>query len=145
METITVQMTCLEAPPFNFPVPIDVNPVVAPLASAKYVGTDNSKVLLRVVQFTNEDLASNPSLEIMLDPDNQSANVNFETSASSLNEKPNKVWYGEVLISEFKFVKSVESVANTSNQIPVTAIDKGRPPKTSRGTVIIIMPNETSS
>ena len=136
MDPITVQMTALHTSPFIFPSPHNVNEVVAPLGSAKYLDPDNTTVLLRVIQFTNEDLATAPTLEIKGNGDNQlTAIVNFETSEGSLNDKPNIAWYGEVEISV------EQGMPVDADQITADAVDGGRPPKTSRGTVIVIQPN----
>ncbi len=135
MKTFTVTMTKIEGTPFVFPNPDNVGEVVAPLITSKYLNEEHSEVLLRVIQFAHQDIAGAPTLEIKPNAAEQlTAVVNYTTNEGALNDLPNEVWYGEVQISV------AQGMNPAANIVTCDAVDGGRPPKTSRGTVVTIQP-----
>jgi hypothetical protein len=131
MDPITIEMHPINDAPFMLPAPNEEY-VVAPFVSTRDLG--EHQYLVRVIITTHSGLSTTPRLTLNYV---EEANVgqivcsaDYVTSDANINEIPNIFWYADAICSTPKVV----------SQAVVDAVDGGRPPVTSRGTIVTIQP-----
>lgn len=106
---------------FEFPNLENVASVEPPLVSARYLLDHDDRpiaTIVRVILYTNSDLASEPVLDLSQDG---TGSVEYITNEASSAENPYLVWYAEATLPVVE-------------EISLNAVDKRLPPQTSRGT-----------